>query len=34
MGMYFQQELVQGLDGIAMAPLTMGLGVSPEKVKE
>lgn len=34
MGMYFLQELVQGLDGATMALLTRGLGMEPERVKE
>jgi predicted lipid-binding transport protein (Tim44 family) len=34
MRMLFRQELVQGLDGIAMALLTRGLGIEPAKVKE
>jgi hypothetical protein len=34
MEMLFRQELVQGLDGIAMALLTRGLGMEPAKVKE
>jgi len=34
MGMLFRQELVQGLDGIAMALLTRGLGMELAKVNE
>lgn len=34
MGMLFRQELQQGLDGMAMALLTRGLGMEPAKVKE
>lgn len=34
MGMLFRQELVQGLDGMAMALLTRGLGLEPGRVKE
>jgi len=34
MGMLFRQELVHGLDGVAMALLTRGLGMEPAKVKE
>jgi hypothetical protein len=34
MGMLFRQELVQGLEGVAMALLTRGLGISPDGVKD